>query len=201
MTLDAFLRGFFLGIGLIVAIGAQNAFVLRQGLRREHVLAVVLACALSDAVLIAIGVFALASVTQVMPALVPMLRWGGVAFLSCYGALAFRRAFAGGAALDPGQGVARPLAPVLATCLALTWFNPHVYLDTVLLVGSVATGFPGARGAFAAGAMTASFVFFFALGFGARLLEPIFVRPLAWRWLDAGIGVVMWAIAFGLAIG
>ena len=201
MAPEAFLRGFLLGLSLIVAIGAQNAFVLRQGLRREHVLAVALACALSDAVLIAVGVFALGWVSQVVPGLVPALRWGGVAFLTAYGALALRRAWRGGSALDPGRAGARPLGPVLATCLALTWLNPHVYLDTVLLVGSVATGFPGARGAFAAGAMAASFVFFFALGFGARLLVPVFARPVAWRWLDAGIGAVMGTIALGLAIG
>lgn len=201
MSTDAFIQGFGLGGGLIIAIGAQNAFVLRQGLRREHLLPVVLACAVSDAVLIAVGVFAFGTMSGLAPALVPAMRFGGAAFLMVYGALGFRNAWRGGEVLEPGGGAARALGPVLATCLALTWFNPHVYLDTVVLIGSVSATFADARPAFAAGAIVASFSFFFSLGYGARLLEPLFARPSSWRVLDAAIGCVMWSIAVGLIRG
>ena len=198
---EAFLQGFGLGFSLILAIGAQNAFVLRQGLRREHVLAVVLTCGVSDAVLIALGVFAFTAVSAVLPGLVPAMRWGGAAFLVGYGALAFRNAWRGGELLEARADGAKSLRQAVATALALTWLNPHVYLDTLALIGSVSAVFPGREGSFAAGAMAASFVFFFLLGYGARLLEPLFARPVSWRVLDAGIGMVMWAIAAGLVIG
>ncbi|SFC97477.1 LysE/ArgO family amino acid transporter [Tropicimonas isoalkanivorans] len=201
MAAEAFIQGFGLALTLILAIGAQNAFVLRQGLRREHVLAVVLICAVSDAVLISVGVFAFAAAERVMPAVVPLLRWGGAAFLLAYGALSFRNAWRGGEALEAGAGGPRALRPVALTCLALTWLNPHVYLDTVALIGSVSTAFPEARLAFTVGAASASFAFFFALGYGARLLQPIFARPLSWRVLDVAVGCVMWAIAAGLVLG
>ncbi|MFV0332531.1 MAG: LysE/ArgO family amino acid transporter [Tropicimonas sp.] len=198
--MDAFVQGFGIGLSLILAIGAQNAFVLRQGLRREHVLAVVLACALSDAVLIALGVFTFTSVAVLLPGLVPAMRWGGAAFLLAYGALSFRKAWNGGAALEAGEGGARSLRQVTLTILALTWLNPHVYLDTVGLIGATSAGFPGHQGAFATGAITASFAFFFALGYGARLLRPLFARPASWRLLEALIGIVMWSIAAGLIL-
>ncbi|MFD0982798.1 LysE/ArgO family amino acid transporter [Tropicimonas aquimaris] len=199
--MDALIQGFGLGFGLILAIGAQNAFVLRQGLRQEHVLPVVLACALSDAVLITIGVFAFGAISALAPALVPAMRWGGAAFLLAYGALSFRNAWRGGEVLEPGGAGVRALGPVLATCLALTWLNPHVHLDTVVLIGSVSSTFGEARPAFAAGAVAASFTFFFSLGYGARLLEPVFARPQSWRLLDVLIGCVMWSIAVGLIRG
>ncbi len=197
----AFAAGFGLGLSLILAIGAQNAFVLRQGLRREHVGAVVGVCALSDALLIALGVAGFGAATQAVPGLGGALRWGGAVFLLAYGALAFRRALIGGAALDPAGAAPRALGPVVATCLALTWLNPHVWLDTVVLLGSVSGGWGEARPAFAAGAMTASVAFFSALGFGARSLRPLFARPGAWRAFEVGIGVVMWAVAAGLLRG
>lgn len=197
--LSAFLPGFFLGLSLIVAIGAQNAFVLRQGLRGEHVLAVCLTCALSDAVLILAGVGGFAQAGAQAPWLETAMRYGGAAFLLVYGLRAFRAALRPGGALAPAESVpAAGLGATLAACLALTWLNPHVYLDTVVLLGSVSTQFPDGKGAFALGAMTASFVFFFALGYGARLLRPVFARPGAWRALDAGIGAVMCAIAVSL---
>ena len=199
--IEAVVQGFGLGVSLILAIGAQNAFVLRQGLRRSHVLPVVLACAISDAVLILVGVFAFGWIAEVMPGLVPVMRWGGAAFLFVYGGLAFRNAWRGGEVLEAGGADVRALWPVLATCLALTWLNPHVYLDTVVLIGSVSAGFEGLRGAFATGAVAASFVFFFSLGYGARLLQPLFARPVAWRVLDVVVGLVMWAIALGLVLG
>ena len=193
------LSGFALGLSLILAIGAQNAFVLRQGLRGEHVVAVVLACAVSDAVLIAAGVAGFGALVEAAPWIVEAFRWGGAAFLLLYAARAARSAWRGGAALAPDGG-AGGLGAALATCLALTWLNPHVYLDTVILLGSVSTQAED-RAAFGAGAVAASFAWFAALGFGARLLRPLFARPGAWRALDAGIAVVMAALAVALILG
>ncbi|WP_246337835.1 LysE/ArgO family amino acid transporter [Azospirillum oleiclasticum] len=194
-TLPAFLPGFLLGLSLIVAIGAQNAFVLRQGLRGEHVMAVCLACALSDAALILAGVGGFAQAADRLPWLETATRYGGAAFLYVYGLRSLHAAFRADGALVPADAAPSHLGPTLATCLALTWLNPHVYLDTVVLIGSVSTQFAGAEGAFAAGAMTASFVFFFALGYGARLLRPVFARPGAWRALELVIAIVMCTIA------
>lgn len=200
--MGAYLAGLKLGLGLIVAIGAQNAFVLRQGLRREHVFAVALFCAVSDAVLIVLGVSGFAMAAKAAPWLAPLLRWGGVAFLLWYGLRAFRAAWTGGAALDAARGsVPVPLAGVLATIAVLTWANPHVWLDTVVLLGAVSAQFPGQAAAFAAGAVSASFGFFFALAYGARALAPVFALPRAWQVLEALIGVVMWSIAARLALG
>lgn len=191
--------GFFLGLSLIMAIGAQNAFVLRQGLRREHVFAVCLTCALSDAVLIAAGVKGMGWLAREVPWLAPAMTWAGAAFLVVYGALSFRRALAPGALMAAGQG-GGGLRTTLLTCLALTWLNPHVWLDTVVLLGSVAARFPGNAAAFGVGAATASFAFFFALGYGARALAPVFARPAAWRVLDLAVGLVMWSIAAKLIL-
>ncbi|PKP85307.1 MAG: amino acid transporter [Alphaproteobacteria bacterium HGW-Alphaproteobacteria-2] len=199
--MNAALAGFSLGFSLILAIGAQNAFVLRQGLRREHVLAVVLTCALSDALLIAAGVAGFGALAGAAPWLAPVMLYGGVVFLLIYGALALRRAWRGGAALAPAAGAPRALGPVLAACLLFTWANPHVWLDTVVLLGSVAAQYPGQGLAFGGGAVTASFVFFFSLGYGARLLAPLMARPGSWRVLEAGVGVVMWALAAALLLG
>ena len=196
-ALSAFTAAFGLGLSLIVAIGAQNAFVLRQGLRREHVLPVVLTCAISDALLIAAGVAGFGQLTQSLPWLAPTMRFGGAAFLVVYGALALRNAWRGGQSLTQEGQQTTSLRRTLAICLALTWANPHVYLDTLGLMGAVSLDFDN-RLAFALGGMSASTVFFFALGYGARLLAPIFARPVAWRWLDLIIGLVMWTIAVGL---
>ncbi len=201
MSLPAYVTGFTTGFGLILAIGAQNAFVLRQGLRGEHVLAVCLACALSDSILILIGVTAFGRIAAVLPWLDPFMRWGGALFLAAYGARSLCSALRSTAALVPRSGETAPLGPTLATCLALTWLNPHVYLDTVVLLGTISTQFPGSEIVFAAGAVTASFVFFFSLGYGARHLRPLFVRPGAWRVLDVLVGLTMWAIAFSLIRG
>jgi L-lysine exporter family protein LysE/ArgO len=199
--MSAVVAGFLLSFGLILAIGAQNAFVLRQGLRREHVFAVCLACGLSDAILIAAGVSGAAAVAQAAPWLFEALRWAGVAFLVLYGALRFRAAWVGGEALVPAGAARQSLARALGTCLVLTWANPHVYLDTVVLIGSVSATWPGHRVGFGAGAALASFTFFFGLGYGARALAPLFARPSAWRALELGVGATMWAIAAGLALG
>lgn len=192
--------GFLVAISLIAAIGAQNAFVLRQGIRREHVLAVVLTCALSDALLIAAGVGGFGLVSDAVPWLADVMLWGGVAFLVVYGAMRFRAAWAGGAALMPAPGGAAPLGKVLATCLVLTWANPHVYLDTVVLLGSISAQYAPYGVAFGMGAAAGSFVFFSALGFGARLLGPVFAKPRAWVVLEVVVGCTMWAIAAKLAL-
>jgi len=252
VLLAAALAALGLGLGLIVAIGAQNAFVLRQGIRREHVLAVVLVCSASDAVLIVTGVAGAGALFTAVPWLVTVARWGGALFLCSYAALAARRTLrratvdAGGAPRGPragGQGgpgrgdgggggrrtlrratvdagglpahastlaLAAPpagsvgapasirLLPVIGTASALTWLNPHVYLDTVVLLGSVGSSHAQARWAFAAGAVVASTLWFSALGLAARLLAPVFARPSAWRVLDGIIAVVMTAVAAGL---
>ena len=196
--LSAFFPGLLLGLSLIVAIGAQNAFVLRQGLRGEHVLAVCLTCAASDALLILVGVGGFAQASNWVPWLETATRYAGAAFLLVYGLRSFWAAARSGGALAPADTVPVSLGATLATCLALTWLNPHVYLDTVVLLGSVSTQFAANKGLFAAGAMTASFVFFFSLGYGARLLRPVFARPGAWRVLELGIGIVMCTISVAL---
>lgn len=196
---NSFLPGFALGLSLILAIGAQNAFVLRQGLRREHVFWVCLTCALSDALLIAAGVAGFGALATSLPWFETVMRFGGAAFLVCYGLLSFRRVWRGGSALQAATTPGASLSTALLTVLAFTWLNPHVYLDTVVLIGSVSAQY-GDRLGFALGAMTASFVFFFGLGYGARLLAPLFARPRAWQILDALIGAVMWMIAIKLVI-
>lgn len=198
MTSD-FLPGFALGFSLILAIGAQNAFVLRQGLRKEHVFWICLTCAASDAVLIAAGVTGIGAITRMLPWFEPAMRYGGAAFLTWYGARSLLSAWRGGSALDTGQAEGASLRRSLLIVLALTWLNPHVYLDTVLLIGSISSQYDD-RLSFALGAMTASFVFFFSLGYGASLLAPLFARPTAWRILDLIIGIVMWAIALKLLL-
>jgi L-lysine exporter family protein LysE/ArgO len=193
--------GLGFGLSLIVAIGAQNAFVLRQGLRREHVLPVVAICAVSDAVLIAIGVAGLGSLLDRAPWLVDVMSIGGAAFLLTYAALAARRAWRPSSITTDDHGPATALWPAAATALALTWLNPHVYLDTLVLLGSVAATHADERWWFGVGAVVASVTWFTSLGFGARLLDPLFARPLAWRVLDALIAVVMAAIAISLLRG
>ncbi len=199
--IEAAVNGYLVALSLILAIGAQNAFVLRQGLRREHVAAVVAVCALSDAVLIAAGVAGFGTLSARLPWFGAAMRWLGVGFLVVYGALRFRAALQGGEALRPAAAGAAPLGKVLATCLVLTWANPHVYLDTVVLVGSISAQHAPHEWIFGAAAAGASLSFFTALGFGARLLAPVFARPVAWVWLEVGVGRVTWAIAAGLALG
>ena len=192
--------GYLLSISLIAAIGAQNAFVLRQGLRREHVFAVVVACAASDALLMAAGVTGFDAVSALVPWIGDAMRYGGAAFLLVYGALRFRAALRGGEALRPAVGVTVPLAQVLATCLVLTWANPHVYLDTVVLIGSISAQYAPHQAVFGVAAALGSFSFFMALGYGARLLAPVFAKPRAWVVLEVIVGCTMWAIAAGLLL-
>ena len=200
-ALQAAIAGLGLGLSLIVAIGAQNAFVLRQGIRREHVLPVVLVCALSDAVLIIAGVSGIGFVVERFPVVLVVLRWAGAAFLLGYGLLAARRALApSGLATDRG-GNSLSLRAAVLTVIGLTWLNPHVYLDTVLLLGSIAnTHGELGRWWFAAGAVLGSILWFTALGYGARLLRGVFAKPVAWRILDVAIAVVMIALAIMLVL-
>ena len=201
VILPAALAGLGLGFSLIVAIGAQNAFVLRQGLLREHVLVVVVICALSDIVLITLGIAGAGAVFTVVPWLVEAVRWAGAAFLLVYGLLAARRAWRPKAlAASDAPAKSSSLLAVASTCLALTWLNPHVYLDTFVLLGSVGSTHGDGRWAFGVGAAIASVLWFTLLGFGARLLAPVFARPVAWRVLDGIIAVVMIALAITLLV-
>jgi len=192
--------GLGLGLGLIVAIGAQNAHVLRYGLRRERVGLVVAICAVSDLVLIAVGTAGVGTVIAASRTLTVVMTLLGAVVLVAYGAAAARRAVRGDGALvvEGEAGGVAAVTAVAATTLALTWLNPHVYLDTVVLLGSLAAGQGDGRWWFAAGAGVGSVLWFTALGYGAALLRPVFARPVAWRVLDAVIAVVMVAIAAGL---
>lgn len=191
-----------MGLSLIVAIGSQNAFLLRQGLRNEHVFAVSLTCALSDAILIALGVAGFGTIIGMAPWLDPVMRYGGAAFLIFYGAANMRSALRSSETLASGNSAEKQsLKAAVLTCFALTWLNPHVYLDTVMLLGSISTQFSGFEFMFAAGAILASFLFFFSLGYGAKWLRPLFAKPSAWRVLEAIIAFVMWGIAARLLIG
>ena len=200
--LSAAATGYATAFSLILAIGAQNAFVLRQGLRREHVFAVALVCAVSDAILISLGVLGFGAIVEAWPSLPVIMRYGGAAFLIVYGALRFRAAWIGGETLE-ASGETRPFWPTILTCLTLTWANPHVYLDTIGLLGAVSTQFPpvAPKLAFGVAAAFSSFTFFFGLAYGARLLAPLMRAERAWRILDAGIGILMWVLAYWLITG
>ncbi len=205
MPLDLVLaaaQGFALGASLIIAIGAQNAFVLRQGLKRQGVLAVTTICFLCDAVLIALGAGGFASLVAAVPGLPAVAAWGGAIFLIGYGARAFHAALKPGGLLAGRDGTGSGLAALAGATLAVSLLNPHVYLDTVILLGSVAAQYPPSeRIAFAVGGIGASAVWFYGLGYGAARLAPVFARPAAWRLLDLAIGTVMWAIAGSLIWG
>jgi L-lysine exporter family protein LysE/ArgO len=189
------LAGFLFGLSLIVAIGAQNTFVLRQGIARERILLVVAVCSVSDLALIALGVAGGGALVAGRSSLLAAIRWCGAAFLLGYAALAVRRALGALGAESPAAVGARSLAGVLSTALALTWLNPAVYLDTVVLLGSVANNRPGRQWWFAAGAGVASVLWFFALGYGARALARVLARPRAVAALDGLVAVVMTATA------
>ncbi len=199
-SLYPFLEGFALGGGLIIAIGAQNAFILRQGLLREHVFVLCLFAALADALLIFLGVAGFGTLVQSNPTFLYWMTIFGALFLITYGFFAWQRA------LNPGvmrttNGDVGSLKTALSTLIAFTFLNPHVYLDTVILLGSISGSHQGmARAAFAIGAMLASFVWFFSLGFGARWLTPLFEKPSSWRILDGIIGFIMFAIAASLIL-
>jgi len=191
--------GFLTSFALILAIGAQNAFVLKQGIMRSHVFWVCLTCAISDALLITAGVAGFGLIVTQYPSLPKILSFGGAAFLIFYGLTRFIAAFKRSeqAVLSTKPAT---LGSTILICLALTWLNPHVYLDTLGLVGAVSTQFTvhAQKVAFGIGAVAASFVFFFSLGYGARFLEPIMQTPRTWQILDALIGLLMWYLAYGL---
>jgi L-lysine exporter family protein LysE/ArgO len=201
MSPSVYLTGLIAGLSPIVAIGAQNAFVLRQGLMGKHVFPVSLACSVSDAALIALGVTSFRQIAVVAPWVLPTMRYGGAAFLIWYGARNLYSALRSTEALAAGGDRSSGLTRTLAMCLALTWLNPHVYLDTIMLLGAISTRFPGEEASFATGAMTGSFLFFFALGYGATWLRPVFASPGSWRMLEALVALTMWTIAFKLIMG
>jgi L-lysine exporter family protein LysE/ArgO len=194
----AFLPGFFAGLGLIVAIGAQNAFVIRQGLKRQHVLAVVAICALADAALIALGIAGLGAIIQGVPWLLEGVRWFGVAYLTWFGIKSVRSAFKN-QTMDTSGNEAGSLKKAVLAVLGFTFLNPHVYLDTVILLGSISNQFAEDRWIFGFGAMTASVVWFSTIGFGARAASRFMSKPIFWRVLDSLIAAVMFSIAFYLA--
>lgn len=192
----SFFFGFKTGLSLILAIGAQNAFVLQHGLWRLHLFWICFICALSDAILIAFGVSGFGALVLSAPWIDPVMRWLGALFLTYYGFMNLRAAWLGGVSLEANAEKAS-LTRTILVCLALTWLNPHVYLDTVVLLGSVATQ-AESKMYFALGAVTSSFVFFFSLGYGARFLAPIFKREMSWQILNFLIAILMFSIAIGL---
>ncbi|MDP9156139.1 MAG: LysE/ArgO family amino acid transporter [Pseudomonadota bacterium] len=196
MTTAFFLSGAGLGASLIIAIGAQNAFVLRQGLKRRHVGLVVSICALIDVLLIGLGIGGMGALIARAPVLLDVIRWAGAVFLFLYGVRAFHAAWKGPGHLQAENGETQTALKAASTVLALSLLNPHVYLDTVVLLGGIGAqyGWPG-NAWFAAGAMCSSVIWFTTLGFGARLLRPLFEKDLSWRVLDVIVGVVMWWIA------
>jgi len=199
MVFTAYLAGLAAGAGLIIAIGAQNAFVLRQGLQRHHVGSVVAVCILADISLILLGVAGTGLAVQQHPDLLQWLRYAGAAFLAAYGVMALKRAWQGESGLQPANDGAVSRGRVVLACLAFTLLNPHVYLDTVVLLGSLSTHYEGdTRWVFAAGACTASVVWFLSLGYGARLLLPVFRSPVAWRVFDVAVAVFMLTLAAAL---
>jgi L-lysine exporter family protein LysE/ArgO len=199
-VLPTALAGLGFGFSLIVAIGAQNAFVMRQGLRREHVGVVVAICAISDILLICLGTGGVGALLTAHRPVLTVVTVLGSAVLVWYAVTALRRALRPEALVADGEGEPGRLLPVALTTLALTWLNPHVYLDTVVLLGSVASA-QQAPWVFAAGAMVASVVWFAALGFGAQALRPVFGRPAAWRVFDLAVAVIMLGVAVGLLLG
>ena len=197
---NAALQGFVFGLSLIVAIGAQNAFVLKQGLKGTHVFWVCFVCAFCDAILIALGVFGLDLVENSVPNIAIYAKYFGAIFLFFYGLRSFYSAFTKNQILNPDNHQAEALWPTLLICLALTWLNPHVYLDTVILLGSISIKFGEQSHYFGIGAIVSSFVFFFSLGYGARVLRPLFAKPVTWKVLDVIIGTIMWLIAYSLLV-
>ena len=195
----ALVPGFFTGLSLIVAIGAQNAFVIRQGLAKSYVLLVVLICAIADAALIALGIAGLGALITATPWLLEFIRWFGVAYLTWFGLKSFKRAFSK-QQMDLSGSTSDTAKKVAVSVLGFTLLNPHVYLDTVILVGSIGNQFGDDRWWFAAGAMAASFVWFFGLGFGAKAASKFMTKPVFWRVLDTAIGVIMFSIAILLAV-
>jgi L-lysine exporter family protein LysE/ArgO len=198
--MTSFISGFILGLSLILAIGAQNAFVLKQGIKKQHVFLVCLLCAASDALLISLGVSGFSAVVDKYPWVEPVSKIGGAAFLIIYALKSFYSAYVNNHGLDPASQIPVSAFKTAMICLAFTWLNPHVYLDTFVLLGSISTQFPTTKLEFTLGAVFASFVFFFSLGYGARILTPIFHKPISWKVLEALVGFLMLILAISLLI-
>lgn len=194
----ALVPGFVTGLSLIIAIGAQNAFVIRQGLLRQHVLLIVAICAISDATLIFLGTGGLGTLIQSKPSLLEFIRWFGVIYLTWFGVRSIRSAFKN-QSLEATAGSTISKSAIVSTCLSLTFLNPHVYLDTVILLGSIANQFENNRWFFAMGASFASIVWFTSIGYGARAASRFMSKPIFWKILDSLIAVVMFTIAISLA--
>jgi L-lysine exporter family protein LysE/ArgO len=197
--MNVIFAGLATGFSLIVAIGAQNAFVLRQGLLRKNILAIVLICSFSDALLITLGVLGLGSLITAIPVLIEVIRWLGVAFLVWYGSSSIRR-LKKSESLQAADKPMTTLKQSAVTTLALTFLNPHVYLDTIIFLGSIANTFSANRWLFALGAVSASFIWFFALGFGASKASVLVSKPMFWKALDIFIAAVMFSLAITLAV-
>lgn len=196
----SFVAGFSLGLSLILAIGAQNAFVLKQGLKQNHVFLVCSICALSDAILISLGVSGFGAMVKQYLMIETVARYAGATFLVIYAILSFKSALSENHALKASNTAPHSVGKITAMCLAFTWLNPHVYLDTVVLLGSISTQYGENQHIFGGGAVLASFVFFFSLGYGARLLKPIFENPKAWKIFESLIGFLLLWIAAMLII-
>ena len=197
---DSIVAGFSLGFSLIVAIGSQNAFVLKQALYKQNVFVVCLVCAISDALLIAIGISSFGAIVANYPSVSELARYGGALFLLIYSLLNFKSAFFSNSSLVIADKPKQSLFQAIALCLAFTWLNPHVYLDTIVLLGSISSQFQPLQWYFGIGAMSASFIFFFSLGYCSRLLIPFFSKPKSWRILDFVIGLTMLIIAIMLLL-
>ncbi len=200
VILNSLLHGFLMGLSLILPIGAQNTFVLKQGLKKQYVFWVCLVCAVSDAILILAGVMGFGALILQHPMMTEIAKIVGAVFLFAYGALHIKSAFKNAARFDIYLAQDISLTKTLGLCLAFTWLNPHVYLDTVVLLGSISVQFAQDKLYFALGAITASFSFFYILGYASRLLLPVFKTPRAWQVLDVLIAYVMWWIALSLIL-
>jgi len=198
--MTTYIAGFSLGLSLIIAIGSQNAFVLKQGLKRQYVFVVCAVCAISDAILISLGVAGFGAIIKQYPQIEVFARYGGALFLIAYALLSFKSAFTAHHGMDTRSETKASLFKAVSMCLAFTWLNPHVYLDTVILLGSISTQYQPNQGLFAAGAITASLLFFFSLGYGAKFLAPLFKKPKSWKVLEFCVGIIMSSIAFSLIL-
>ncbi|KJY84850.1 amino acid transporter [Vibrio galatheae] len=196
--MSTFLAGFSLGLSLILAIGSQNAFVLKQGLKNQHVFVICAVCAISDAILISLGVAGFGAIIAHYPAIEIMARYGGAVFLFTYAFLSFKSALTAHHGMNAAEQNNTSLLKAVSICLAFTWLNPHVYLDTVVLLGSISTQYQPNQFQFACGAIIASLIFFFSLGYGARFLAPLFKKPKSWKILEFLVGIIMSSIALSL---
>jgi len=198
--MNTFISAFLLGLSLILAIGAQNAYVLKQGLKKQYVFMIVLICSISDAILITLGVSGFGIIIQKFPLVITLSKYGGFLFLSIYAIRSIYSSIKKTEIMDTDTDIKTTRLKSALICLALTWLNPHVYLDTVILLGSISTQYPEQKLQFALGAISASFIFFFSLGYGSRFLTPLFKNPKSWKVLDFLIGIVMFSIAIKLLL-